>query len=574
MKFNILLIILISAISAQAQNVSKKYEYIQPVSLPIQLSGTFAELRADHFHSGIDIRIGGVEGEPILAVADGYINRIFVSPSGFGKALYVLHPENGHVSVYGHLQRFENSISKFVKNQQYKAESFAVNLFPEAQQFIVKKGDIIAYGGNSGSSGGPHLHFEIRDAATQEILNPMAVGFNIKDFTRPTIKRLAVYPGEKMGRVNGAALPMYCDVELKNDVYQIKSNAPVMASGPISFGITASDLQNDSTNENGIYAIELFIDSIQVFGFKADRFSFDETRYVNSFIDYSFFTTNKSRIVRTAIDPFNLLSMYANRKSNGVFIAQEGKRYKAEYIVSDFNGNKSKLLFSIYGQKAANSEKILAEAQLPNAIAGKSLAIQTENYSATFPTDAFYRNETINHSSRSDQNYLSDIVTVGNKQIPVHKAFKLSIKPNLTTVANEKLVIVYLDNGALPTAVGGKFANGMLEVSTRSLGRFAILADLEKPTIKPLNFSNGATVDAQKTLRLAISDNLSGIDLIKPSLNGKWLLMDYDPKNKLLLYEIDERLIAGANQFKLTVTDKCGNSVTFNATIYNNVKRH
>ncbi|MDO8899273.1 MAG: hypothetical protein Q7V19_16600, partial [Bacteroidales bacterium] len=308
---------------------------------------------------------------------------------------------------------------------------------------------------------------------------------------------------------------------------------------------------------------------VKIFGFKADRFSFDETRYINSMIDYGFLIRNQSRIIRTKIDPLNKLSLYDGMKGRGTFVFENGKKYNAVYVISDFHGNISKLPFVISGELPADTSVLSTKDTIGELIKVRNEhKITAQNYEASFPAETFYRDERIVHKSEKSSKYLSDIVTVGNREIHAHKSYKLAIRPDNQSVSKEKLLIAELGKDKKTTAIGGKFENGMLVVSTRSLGDFVILADTVSPVVKALNFRNNSNIDTLKTLRIEVSDDLSGIDSIKPSLNGKWLLMDYDAKNNLLVYEFDERLTMGENRFRLVVTDKCNNSTSFEAVIY------
>ena len=551
----------------QAQNPTSKLDYRPPVDIPIYLSGTFGEMRGDHFHSGMDIRTQGREGLPVYAIADGYVSRAAVSSGGFGKALYLDHPQSGHTSVYGHLLRFAPEIAKWVKQQQYEKQSFSVNLLPDKNLFRVRKGDVIAYSGNSGSSGGPHLHFEIRDAATQEILNPLAYGFKMKDFIRPSISKMAIYPESETSEVNGKNKPTFFELQGWGEQHRLKDPAVIRASGTISFGISTNDTHNDTPNKNGVYSIELFVDGDQIFGFRTDRFAFDETRYINSMIDYGYYVKNKSRIIRSTIDPFNRLKMYFNVKQNGSVTVKTGDTLKVEYVVKDIHGNTSKLPFTIVGAATKNIEKQSPmDSTLTMATAGKPIAINGSGFSASFPADAFYKNVELKKEAAPSTNYLSDVITIGNEQIPVHKNYKLNIKLTDKIKNTQALTVVYVDKDKT-TSLGGAYSNGWISVNTRKLGRFAVMADSVAPTLIPLNFKQNADVLSLSELKVSIKDDFSGIKNILPTLNGDWLLMDYDPKNNLLTYEVDERLKKGMNTLRIVVTDECNNKTTLEVKV-------
>lgn len=184
MKFLFFLI----CFSVFAQVDYPKDYFRSPLDIPMQLSGNFGELRNNHFHAGFDLKTQQKEGLPIFAVADGYISRIKISTFGNGKTLYITH-SNGFTSVYAHLQKTSDSIEKFIKKVHYQEQSFEIEKFLKPGEFIVSKGEIIAFSGNSGASEGPHLHFEFRDNVTENIINPMLFGFNqfLKDTKKPVV---------------------------------------------------------------------------------------------------------------------------------------------------------------------------------------------------------------------------------------------------------------------------------------------------------------------------------------------------------------------------------------------------
>jgi hypothetical protein len=259
--------------------------FIAPLKIPVALSANFGELRIDHFHSGIDIKTQGAIGKEVLAASDGFIYRISVSPSGFGKALYIRHP-SGYSTVYGHLDRFAPEIEKYVTEQQYQKKSFMVNLYPANENFEVRQGQLIAYSGNSGSSMGPHLHYEIRKSDNEGPVNPLLFEPATEDNIPPVIQDIAVYPLSSKTFINGRNHSRRIDVSGSRGNYDLQSGNEVFINGPAGFGIRTYDLLNSGYNKCGVYSIKLCVDSVCVFRYVMDGFSFDESRFINSHIDY------------------------------------------------------------------------------------------------------------------------------------------------------------------------------------------------------------------------------------------------------------------------------------------------
>jgi hypothetical protein len=568
---HLLFLVLFFPAAAFGQETSKT-DFSSPVDFTILLSGTFGELRTAHLHSGIDIRTQGVEGKPIKAIADGFISRIVVSPVGFGKAIYIDHP-NGNTSVYAHCLSFYADVDNYVRQEQYREETFALNLLPEPGQFPVKKGQVIAKSGNTGSSGGPHLHFEIRRTEDQKPLNPLHFGFQVKDFTRPQIHRLLVYPFGAGSLVEGSSKPKEFELSGWGPVYRIKNEDTIRVSGSIYFGIEAIDQQSDSQNRNGVYAVKLLIDSALVYSHRMDEFSFDESRYMQSLIDYPYFVKNKRRVQQTWILPNNRLTIYDAVENNGIFRFTDSKIHKLQYIVSDASGNESILTFHVKSSPQAFNQAIKEISAPPTSAImrwDQPNRFEDEGFILEIPEEALY--DTIHFKfSKGKQipKSFSPLYQVHHKFTPIQKFCDLYIKPEgFRPELKERLLIVRVDptNNNL-TAVGGKWEGDYLAAKIRDFGSYTVVADTLAPTILPANIQNGKDISAQKTIRITIKDDLSGIESYRPTLNGQWILMEWDPKNNLLVYEIDEMTRKGKNSFQLVVTDTRGNEAVYRAEL-------
>lgn len=552
------------------QNPHPTDYFISPLDITLSVSGTFGELRNTHLHSGIDFRTRAVEGLPMKAVADGYVSRIVVSPTGFGKAIYIHHP-NGYTSVYAHCRNFNPEIDEWVKSEQYRLESFSVNLFPVAGQFPVKQGEIIAYSGNSGSSMGPHLHFEIRKTNGQIPINPLHFGFEVRDFIRPTIERFVVYPHGNGSSVDGLDKPKEFELAGWGPVYRLSSGDTISVTGNIYFGIETFDRLNDSNNRNGVYSVELYQDSVLVYGYRMDQFSFNETRYVLSLKDYLRFVSDRSRIQRTRIQPNNRLSVYTESGNNGIFRFDEERIYHMQYVVKDARGNESVLTFHIKGSVPGFREAILAAKQ-PAASNlmhwDKANSFASNGMTLEIPKGALY--DTIHFNFSVDSaiaDGFSPVYNIHHRHTPLHSFCNLSISPTgLPQHLQDKALIVNVNRNDL-NAVGGVWRDNRINARIRDFGRFTVVVDTIAPTITPRNIHDGKDISEQTAIRLTARDDLAGIETIRATMNGQWILMEWDPKNNLLVYQIDERTSQGRNAFRLEVADTRGNQAVYEATL-------
>ena len=559
-KLRSLLVLLALAVSMGAAAQSYP-QYGKPVDYPIQLSATFGELRPNHPHSGLDIKTQGVEGKKVYAVADGYVSRIGVSPYGYGNVLYVTHYD-GYTTVYAHLQRFKGDIAKYVKQNQYKNKRYTVQIYPEKDQFPVKKGDVIAYSGNTGGSGGPHLHFEIRDVNERPV-NPMFFGYNVEDNIRPVIRGVLVYPLGDESTLEDGINPLFFSLdEGKNGRYNLKECEFVHGNGELSFGVCTYDLVGTSTNKDGPYYYELYLDDELAFQVEADCFSYSEQRYVNSLIDYRHYKEKKVSYVRTDIDSNNKLRMI--KKKNGTVKVAEGDTVNVCFKISDYMGNSSTASFKLVGVAPVEVERpehrrseyfVKADGSLNNNIT-------IDDFNVSMEDGTLFRDEWIPTGQRDETGCCSRIYRFGDEGMTTFKKFTVRIRPNEEWASNSKLYIASIDNNGKVSSLGGKMINGWMEVKTYTMGEYTIKVDSVAPTVKASNFKDGQSVKALKSLRFKISDDMTGIETYNIYLDDVWVLGQYDAKNNLLYYEFDEKMKKGTNNVKVVVTDGVGNKKT------------
>lgn len=533
-------------------------DYFQsPLDIPIDLSGSFGELRGNHFHSGLDMKTKGVEGLPVYASADGYISRIKISTFGYGKAIYVTHP-NGYTSVYGHLQKANGAVQDYIKKKQYQEKNYEIELFLYPSELPVKKGDIIAFSGNSGGSGAPHLHFEFRDTKSEEIINPMHFGMKkiISDERKPIIQGVVAYPIDST-TVNTSQKPI--DISFSKQADGSYLSVKVKANGGVAFGINAYDFCTNGYNKNGLYKVKTYVNGVLQYQYGFDTFTFDESRYINNFIDYERLHDMGQRVQKLFQLNEYPLSIVSKNKKDGIIRVQPNSNYTYKVEVYDFHGNKVDLIIPL---EFANQETKIKKQikKTPYFIKAKSESVfEKDNISIAIPENAFYNNFYINFDVGNDT------VTLHDESVPVHKNIVITFNnvQGLTEEQLSKTYIASLDGYKLKYNRTYRKGN-TFSIKTRTLGKFKLAQDNTPPRISNVNFIEGKEIGIQKTISVSISDLHSDINTYNGYLNGNWILMEYDYKTKKLVHNLDDNIcVQGRNDLKIVVTDNLQNSTTF-----------
>ena len=536
--------------------IASAQELRNPLDIPILLSGNFGELRNNHFHSGIDFKTQGVEGKPIHTVQEGYVSRISVSPWGYGNGLYITHPD-GTTTVYGHLQRFSAKIAAYLKQQQYAKESFNVNLTLTPDLLPVATNEIVALSGNTGGSGGPHLHFEVRDTETEEAIDPLDYYMErITDTRPPKIQGILVVPIEGKGTVNGKDKKLELKPVTSKDGQQ-SLNGKIEAWGEIGLAVKAYDHMDNTTNIYGVKEITLIADDQEIFHSNLDRFAFDETRYLNTFTDYEEWKDHRSFYIRSYVEPGNRLR-FIESKNRGILSVDEERTYHLTYVLADAYGNETRLSLRVEGRKQEIPQPDTTGTELfhwnsNNRFGAKGIRL-------TIPKGNLYNDLRFRYSVKEDSSALAATHKLHDVQIPLHGACQLSLFLQNDTLENKQQYgIVRLQNGRAAWT-GGTYRKGWIDADIKELGSYTISQDTKAPLITPLN---PQTWVGKQNFVFRLSDNLSGVQTYRGEIDGQFVLFEMDNKS-VITYRFDkERLQRGKHELKLTVTDACGNESVY-----------
>lgn len=560
MKYSILFLLFSNFISAQTE-YPKDY-FRSPLDIPMQLSGNFGELRPNHFHAGFDLKTNQREGLKVYAVADGYISRIKISTFGNGKTLYVTHP-NGYTSVYGHLQSMVGSIQDFVKQTHYKEKSFEIEMFLKPGEMVVTKGQLIGLSGNTGSSEGPHLHFEFRDSKTEFIINPMLFGFdkNIKDTKKPVVSNLYVYPVDDNTIVNQSKVPLMLNLSLQKDGTYLSDR--VATNGKIGFGITAVDYDDVSFNKNGVYKVESFYNGKSNYGYEFNTYSFDEMRYINALIDYSRYKKTGQRVQKLFMKTPFALSIIKTDSLNGVLpvVPNLASAYRVE--VSDFFGNKNTINIPVQYNSlpvVVNPAPVVSDYFVKY---NKDANFAKNNMSVFFPAGTFYDDFNLNFDVKNDRIYIHD------DTVPVHSSFTITIEDNKYAENLKDKVYIGRITGKSSSYNATSRKGAVYTAKSRILGQFGLVVDTIKPRISIAKPIEGKWMSDVRKIQFTIGDSMSGIKSYNGYLNGKWILFEYDNKTKKITHDFNDGVVAeGANDLKIEVVDNVGNSAIFETRFF------
>lgn len=577
MKFQLSLSVLLYALhllfgsSLQAQPYKESVDYFSPpLEIPLFLSGNFAELRRNHFHSGIDIKTQGVEGQRVVAAAEGYVSRIRISAYGYGKALYLDHP-NGLTTVYAHLQRLSPRIEEVARAAQSEEKSYEIDLEVPAKALKVERGELIAYSGNTGGSGGPHLHFEIRETQSEIPLNPLLFEFPIKDDIPPTIRGLRVYPMNDSSFVSSRNEDRSYVVSGAFGKYTLKHNAVVQVHGEIAFGVHTFDLLNGYPNKCGVHNIQLFHNDQLVFESQLDSLNFSTFRQINTYKDYRLFHERGWHYHRSYKAPNNRLEVYRLASNNGVIKFAPDQKHQMRYEIRDSYGNLSVLNFQVEASATApeTTPAVKPEPTMVFKHDDDNIFVN-DNVVLVMPPNRLYEDiEFVYAESDTLWKCLTPTHHIHDEMTPVDQRFTLQIKVgDVPEGLEDKVLVTKVSGKKYHRAKGGRYRDGWISVRLREFGDFTVRLDTTPPTIKPINIFNGKTMSGSSRIDFNIRDNLAGIKHFEAYIDDEWILMEYEPKNARITHHLERgRFSPGTKEFLLRVTDERNNVAEYRATI-------
>ena len=534
--------------------ISQEINFHSPIDAPFDLSGTFGEFRS-RFHTGIDFKSRGVQGQKIFSIEDGFVSRIEVNTYGYGKVIYIDHP-NGYTSVYAHLRNFNPELNSYIKSELYKSQKNSIKKFPKKNEFIISKGSLIGYSGNTGRSFGPHLHFEIRETKNQDAINPLIFNYKYIDQERPIIRGLYII-NEENSLVK--KLPIRKKISKLNDSTYISEI--IEYNGKIGLGLDIYDIQYKNLyNQNGIYKVELFIDSILSYSYQMDKIKFSENHFKKIMYDYQSLIERNKKVLKIYTPRNSNLSFLKKNSFDGIINSEDFKDSSITIKISDWNKNSSYLKFKI---KSIDSKIKESPSEGIEILTTQNYTLNKNSSIIEIGKNTFYDDLLLNVS------YDSDTLNLGEEKNPFRSSIKIKLPHRIidTMRLRQSFVGKIVNNRV--SYLSSKKDDSFIFTNTSSLGKYTVSIDTLKPEIRSINFKNNSNVKGKNSLRLRLKDELSGIKNYSSYLNGNWVLFEYEPKSNLIFHDLSDGVIKnGENELIIKYEDGVGNKGVYKSKIY------
>lgn len=536
--------VILSLLFASAGVRAQEASFSPPFDFPITLSGNFGEIRANHFHGGLDFKTGGTIGKQVHALADGYISRARVT-HGSGYVLDVVY-NNGYSTINRHLSAFAGEIARRVEELQYERESWEVEIIPKPGEYPVKRGQVIALSGNTGYSFGPHLHLDMIETETYDSVDPLPFFMKeVKDHTAPRAEGILLFPQPGKGTVDGTQ---------ERQAFPAKPVKPITAWGVIGAGICAYDYMDGVKNRYGVKNVILEVDGKEVFRSVVDRFAYDENSYINSW--------TYGQYMKSFIEPGNHLRMlHASNGNRGLVAINEERPYQFVYTLSDARGNISKVRFTVQGKKAA-----ILPVEHPEKYAfkwDKVNFLQEPGLELVIPRGMLYDDVWLNYAVRADSGDVAFTYQLNDIRVPMHGTCVLRIGLRRHPVEDmTKYYVASFTARGEKYSIGGKYEDGFMKVRIRDLATYTVAVDTVPPVVTPVNRAQWG-----RTGRIVFKakDEETGIGSYRGTIDGKYALFGkLNSINGNLVCELDPKHVkrGGKHRVEMAVTDGCGNRTT------------
>ena len=534
--------------------ISQEINFHSPIDAPFDLSGTFGEFRS-RFHTGIDFKSRGVQGQKVFSIEDGFVSRIEVNNYGYGKVIYIDHP-NGYTSVYAHLRNFSPELNNYIKSELYKSKKNSIKKFPKKNEFIISKGSLIGYSGNTGRSFGPHLHFEIRETKNQDAINPLMFNYKYVDQERPIIRGLYII-NEDNSLVK--KLPVRKKISKLNDSTYISDI--IGYNGKIGIGLDIYDIQYKNLyNQNGIYKVELFIDSILSYSYQMNKIKFSENHFKKIMYDYQSLIERNKKVLKIYTPRNSNLSFLKKNSFNGIINSDNYKDNSVIIKISDWNQNSSYIKFRL---KSVDTKSTETSYQGIEILTDQDYTLNKNSSIIEIDKNTFYDDLLLNIS------YNSDTLDLGKEKDPFRSSVRVKLPHKITdTMRLRQSFIGKIINERI-SYLSSKKNDSFIYTNTSSLGKYIISRDTLKPEIIPINFKSNSNIKGKRSLRLRLKDELSGIKSYSSYFNGNWALFEYEPKSNLIFHNLSDGVIEnGENELIIKYEDGVGNKGVYKSKIY------